>query len=1723
MNLKTTSRTGRAWRLLLPATMLWLLTVCTASAQNPAVNMDQLRNGTVTDDPIVPIWVNGNVNATQAHMVEGYSVPYRALLTNLTNGVSYTFEIEWDTRHSGANAIDYITHYDRLQPHITQWGHPQETVDPLEGMTGFNALVFDLYPIPAPGLTNAVSVDPDGAGPKPAALQPTSSSNALPASERVLTMWGGDITNFQYLCEQPLTGAQTSTRARITFTANGNKALMAWGGHIAKASDWGAGNSAGGIDGSPYHMRSKGLCTGTAFSTVLCSATPVSSYCNDGGNQDLQLAAKAVKPLECHINGDSIACSGDVLLLCSEFTSPDYAYAWEILASSPNTANAALIDPTNDSCVSASYEQNGTFVLQITISAGDESSSCSVPVVVNGLDVDILSANGAFVCQGAVAVFDVAPSGGSGDYSYEWTGPGITPDNVNDPSITITDEYPGVYCVTIIDNISGCSTDTCFAVAVLIPFCDVNGDSVICNGETTVLTEVGNGGNGSGYTWTPNTGIIDGQGTTSITVQPTESITYTVTFLDPNGCEASCEFPVTVNQPTESTTNAEVCAADLPYVWNGNEFGEAGTYEITLENAAGCDSIATLILVVNEATSSTTDVTVCDTELPYSWNDNLYAEAGTFEVTLTNANGCDSVATLVLVVNETTTSTTDVTICNDELPYVWNGNEYNESGAYDVTLTNATGCDSIATLVLVVNEVTYSTTEVTVCNNTLPYEWNGNSYDEAGSYQVTLTNADGCDSIATLVLVVNEVTESTTDVTICNDELPYVWNGNEYTESGSYEVTLTNAENCDSIATLVLVVNEVTYSTTDVTVCENGLPYEWNGNSYTEAGSYEVTLTNADGCDSIATLVLQVDDVTESTTDVTICNDELPYVWNGNEYNESGSYQVTLTNADNCDSIATLVLVVNEVTYSSTDVTICNDVLPYEWNGNSYTESGSYQVTLTNADGCDSIATLVLVVNEVTESTTDVTICNDELPYVWNGNEYNESGSYQVTLTNAENCDSIATLVLVVNEVTYSTTDVTVCNSSLPYEWNGNSYNEAGSYQVTLTNADGCDSIATLVLVVNEVTESTTDVTICNNELPYEWNGNSYTEAGTYQVTLTNADNCDSIATLVLVVNEVTESTTDAATCDNQLPYVWNGNEYTESGSYQVTLTNAAGCDSIATLVLVVNEVTESTTDVTICDSELPYAWNGNSYSEAGSYQVTLTNADNCDSIATLVLVVNETTYSTTDVTVCETELPYEWNGNSYNEAGSFQVTLENANGCDSIATLVLVVNETTESTTEEAVCADALPFVWNGNEYNESGSYQVTLTNAAGCDSIATLVLDVNENPTCLLEAPETLPSAGSSGNSLCVTTDIGDTYAWTVTSDDNSWSIDVDGAACASYTAGTAGSTGTFTVVVTSADGCTSTCEVSFEAIGSEFCTRTQGYYGGKKGKTCNGNNPVQNIAAALSSGSITIGSGTRKIVIGTTEAICVNSKLPAGGTPAVLPSSAVTISCGTAIGPNYLNGTKFKSVIWGQAITLSLNLRLDPNLGNLELDGPYMTTFAADSCVNGSAIPGTAQVFYIPQSVLTYLGANNTVNDLLALANLAIGGTAGLPSLSDINKALDAMNRGFDECRILGGFSDSMPVLRADQTENVTISGLTMSSYPNPFANSTTVSFQLDVDAVVTVNVYDVTGKVIATLYNGGVNANETYDVVFDASSLAQGMYLCKLSTSDASVTHKLVLIK
>jgi hypothetical protein len=166
-------------------------------------------------------------------------------------------------------------------------------------------------------------------------------------------------------------------------------------------------------------------------------------------------------------------------------------------------------------------------------------------------------------------------------------------------------------------------------------------------------------------------------------------------------------------------------------------------------------------------------------------------------------------------------------------------------------------------------------------------------------------------------------------------------------------------------------------------------------------------------------------------------------------------------------------------------------------------------------NGTSDESEFIITVLPVLEGFESITICPSELPFVWNGIEVTEESVVTTTLTSAvTGCDSLATLDLTTLPDFNETENVTICSSSLPYQWNGLSVSEAGSQSVTLSSTFGCDSTVTLNLFVNAIPTSMNDTLVCGSQLPFTWNGATINEAGSETVILIGANGCDSIATI---------------------------------------------------------------------------------------------------------------------------------------------------------------------------------------------------------------------------------------------------------------------------------------------------------------------------------------------------------------------------------------------------------------------------------------------------------------------------------------------------------------------------------------------------------------------------------------------------------------------------------
>ena len=94
------------------------------------------------------------------------------------------------------------------------------------------------------------------------------------------------------------------------------------------------------------------------------------------------------------------------------------------------------------------------------------------------------------------------------------------------------------------------------------------------------------------------------------------------------------------------------------------------------------------------------------------------------------------------------------------------------SGIYVDTLQTLSGCDSIVTMDLTINNTVFTIDSMEACDSV---EWNGNMYSTSGIYVDTLQTINGCDSIVTMDLTLNNSVFTNDSATSCDE---YVWNGN---------------------------------------------------------------------------------------------------------------------------------------------------------------------------------------------------------------------------------------------------------------------------------------------------------------------------------------------------------------------------------------------------------------------------------------------------------------------------------------------------------------------------------------------------------------------------------------------------------------------------------------------------------------------------------------------------------------------------------------------------------------------------------------------------------------------------------------------------------------------------------------------------------------------------------------------------------------------------------
>ncbi len=403
--------------------------------------------------------------------------------------------------------------------------------------------------------------------------------------------------------------------------------------------------------------------------------------------------------------------------------------------------------------------------------------------------------------------------------------------------------------------------------------------------------------------------------------------------------------------------------------------------------------------------------------------------------------------------------------------------------------------------------------------------------------------------------------------------------------------------------------------------------------------------------------------------------------------------------------VASILTASGAITFCAGENVVLSGNIDGVWNTGETTTSitvttgGDFFVTNTTDCGSEESNHIFVTVNPlpICTITGDNSICEGESTqlcvtesgtYLWSTGAttscitVDTEGVYSVTVTSTAGCESICSATVVVNPlpVCNITGDLSICLGESTelcvtgvgtYLWSTGATtscitaNTAGVYSVTVTSIAGCESICSATVVVNPLPlcNITGDLFICaegqSTELcvtgvgTYLWSTGATTscitvsEAGTYSVTVTSTAGCESIcsATVVVNPNPVCNITGDLSIClgestelcvTGEGSYLWSTGATTscitvsEAGTYSVTVTSTAGCESMCSATLVVNPlpVCNITGDLFICaegqitelcvTGEGSYLWstgettNCITVSAAGVYSVTITGTGGC-------------------------------------------------------------------------------------------------------------------------------------------------------------------------------------------------------------------------------------------------------------------------------------------------------------------------------------------------------------------------------------------------------------------------------------------------------------------------------------------------------------------------------
>ncbi len=700
-------------------------------------------------------------------------------------------------------------------------------------------------------------------------------------------------------------------------------------------------------------------------------------------------------------------------------------------------------------------------------------------------------------------------------------------------------------------------------------------------------------------------------------------------------------------EPTATVTNSAASSAYTAFAsiflrQGGNAAVGTGNIELDEFRYGSTWASVTPLNTVSCVSYDISNVSKCSS---YSFNNQIYTTSGTYMITLPNANaaGCDSVITLNLIIKQPTFSTINVTNCGS---YTLNGSTYTSTGQYTQTLIsgNAVGCDSTITLNLnIVNSIYYyqdldndgygnPNVVVSACsanpgyvavsgdcndNNAQVYpgatEVPANGVDEdcngldapllpiqLGTYQFTGTTT--CPSADNAV--VSQPTNATFSLfstlnTTCSASAG-VFNNSAWNQSATIDLNEYNQFSVSSSSCNKLKLDRIAFHHR---VSSTGGTPTWVIRSSLDNFTSNIG-SGLSGSSSLLDDTVSLGTAFQDLSNVSfrfyiIGMGSSSATWRLDNVSLFGNVIAITTpilQSATISSNATSVCTGTNVVFTSTSTNTWSSAT-YQWQLNNADISGATSSSYTSANlaNLDVVRLLVstslgcianpiftssgieISVNSSSTNSTSQTACGS---YLWNGTTYNTSGVYTGATTN---CVTESLNLTIIPSSTNSTSQ-SACDS---YVWNGTTYNTSGVYTGETVNC----VTESLSLTITPSSTNSTSQSACGS---YTWNGTTYNTSGVYTGVTTNCVT----ESLNLTITPSSTNSTSASACNS---YSWNGTTYNTSGVYTGATSNCV----TETLDLT---ITPSSINTTTTSSTGSYTWNGQTYTSSGVYTGTTEN-----------------------------------------------------------------------------------------------------------------------------------------------------------------------------------------------------------------------------------------------------------------------------------------------------------------------------------------------------------------------------------------------------------------------------------------------------------------------------------------------------------------------------------